>query len=125
MFSQKEKDVFVSSYITAMLWSTGGTVSGVEYETLEEFELSGIARAKCREECYDFLTYAQDLIVSAIKTPGYSIEQAGHDFWFTRVGHGVGYWEKGLGDIGRMLTEASKTFGGVDPYVGDDGLVYI
>jgi hypothetical protein len=25
---------------------------------------------------------------------GYSEEQAGRDFWFTRQGHGVGFWDR-------------------------------
>ena len=39
---------------------------------------------------------------------GYTIEQAGHDFYFTSAGHGVGYWDRGLGDIGRALSDACQ-----------------
>ena len=51
--------------------------------------------------------------------------EAGADFWFTRNGHGVGYWD---GDYpepqATRLDDASKRFGEVWLYVGDDGQLY-
>ena len=38
-------------------------------------------------------------------------ELAGHDFALTRNGHGTGFWDRGLGDIGDMLTEECKPYG--------------
>jgi hypothetical protein len=52
-------------------------------------------------------------------------ERAGHDFWLTRNGHGAGFWDRGLGNIGDSLSEACRAFGSSDLYVGDDGKVYI
>jgi hypothetical protein len=50
--------------------------------------------------------------------------RAGHDFWLTRQGHGTGFWDRGLGDLGGRLTEDAKSFGSADdhtPYdCGDD-----
>lgn len=48
----------------------------------------------------------------------------GHDFWLTRNGHGVGFWDRGLGELGDALSEAAKRQGSCDLYVGDDGLIY-
>jgi hypothetical protein len=49
----------------------------------------------------------------------------GHNFWFTRCGHGAGFWD---GDYpepqASRLTKASEDFGNVDLYVGDDGKIY-
>jgi len=50
------------------------------------------------------------------------LEQAGHDFWLTRNGHGAGYWDRGLGEVGEMLSEAATAFGMVDLFVLDDGI---
>jgi hypothetical protein len=52
-------------------------------------------------------------------------EQVGHDFVLTRNGHGAGFWDRGLGDVGDRLTEACKPYGTADPYVGDDGQLYV
>ena len=40
-----------------------------------------------------------------------SAELAGHDFAFTRNGHGAGFWDRGLGEMGDMLTEECKPYG--------------
>lgn len=44
--------------------------------------------------------------------------QLGHDFWLTRNGHGAGFWDRGLGDVGERLTAAARSYG--DAYVEFD-----
>ena len=64
--------------------------------------------------------------------PGdYDAESAGRDFWYTRNGHGVGFWDRGFtGDAATaadVLTTAldwNGEYGGSDWYRGDDGKVY-
>lgn len=51
-------------------------------------------------------------------------EQAGHDFWLTRNGHGAGFWDSDWPVNGEALTEACESYRQVDLYVGDDGRVY-
>jgi len=50
--------------------------------------------------------------------------QAGHDFWLTREGHGCGFWDGDWPDTGDILTKASKAYGEMYLYVGDDGKIY-
>lgn len=38
-------------------------------------------------------------------------EAAGRDFALTRNGHGAGFWDRGLGDLGERLKRASKPYG--------------
>jgi hypothetical protein len=54
-------------------------------------------------------------------------ERAGYDFYFTRNGAGVGFWEtdKWEDPYGKQLTTAAKKFGSIDGYVGDDDKVYV
>jgi hypothetical protein len=59
-----------------------------------------------------------------IAASGLTAQQVGHDFWLTRNGHGAGFWDRGLGEIGDRLSEAAKVYGGVDLYIGDDGAIY-
>jgi hypothetical protein len=49
----------------------------------------------------------------------------GHDLWLTRNGHGAGFWDRGLGDVGDKLTAIAKRMGSKSLYVGDDGKIYI
>lgn len=52
-------------------------------------------------------------------------EQAGHDFWMTRNGHGVGFWDGDWSEpAGSRLDEITKAFPQVDLYRGDDGRIY-
>ena len=50
--------------------------------------------------------------------------QIAHDFWLTRNGHGAGFWDrysrgtKGAA-VGRMLSELSKNYGGLDVWPVD------
>lgn len=52
--------------------------------------------------------------------------KAGRDFWFTRNGHGRGFWDGDWPEpYATALDEATEAFGEVDVYLGDDGKVYL
>lgn len=53
------------------------------------------------------------------------LEQAAHDFWLTRNGHGTGFWDGDYSEgIGQRLTKASEGFGSFDLYIGDNGQIF-
>ena len=123
-------EIFLAAYVEAMLWSTSGTDQhGEEVESLEGFELSTEAKRKAKEECEQFLFVSQILFLGLPewygKGDGGIYAYAGHDFWLTRNGHGAGFWDRGLGDLGERLTALCKTYGEKDPYVGDDNKIYL
>lgn len=47
----------------------------------------------------------------------------GHDFWLTRNHHGAGFWDRGLGAAGELLTKAAHVYGSVDLWIDDEGKV--
>lgn len=51
-------------------------------------------------------------------------EQVGHDFWLTRNGHGAGFWDRGLREVGQRLTDACRPYGDSNLYLGDDQKIY-
>lgn len=55
----------------------------------------------------------------------YSWGCLGHDLWLTRNGHGVGFWDRGLGELGSDLTLAANRMGEAWVYCGEDGLAYV
>lgn len=64
------------------------------------------------------------------KWGAYDLESVGRDLWFTRNGHGVGFWDRGfIADDARQaaddLTSACEALGECDIYKGDDGKIYI
>lgn len=119
-----EIDTFTMGYLIAALWTDE---AGIEEQGGEaELEkLSEKAVKKAVEDCASFQeTQVADLSLYyseyGPKAPYTSQECAGHDFWFTRNHHGVGFWDRGLGDLGKRLTDASHPYGEVSVVVGDD-----
>lgn len=55
-----------------------------------------------------------------------NIDQMEHDFILTRNGHGCGFWETSdwQAPYGDQLTAICQEIGEIEPYVGDDGLIY-
>jgi hypothetical protein len=79
--------------------------------------------AACIEDCRAFQEANAALLEQACEVDGYSMEGAGRDYWFTRNGHGVGFWDRGLGELGDKLSAACR-YSTVDVYLGDDGKVW-
>jgi hypothetical protein len=109
-------------YIICALWSS---VDDDENPMDDNYDIDDIDEKtliEMREDVADFVQTIEDANIdwSDVLTE----EQFGHDFWLTRNGHGAGFWDRGLGDIGDKLTEHCKAFGAVDLYVGDDGKIY-
>lgn len=124
-------DQFLTAYIEAALWSsTYQTEEDGENFPMDdgEHELAPETEDAMLHDCADFFAYCEEIGIDPIPEydcPQYgNAEKSGHDFWLTRNRHGVGYWDRGLGDVGHNLTEAAHTFGSADLYVGDDGLIY-
>lgn len=115
----------LDAYIKCALWSSYDTLTdddGDEYqESLDYYELAEGVRDELAK---DLLAFVTDPAVSR-DLEGLSDSQIGHDFWLTRNGHGAGFWDRGLGQRGDRLTKATKPYGEVNLYVGDDGLVYV
>lgn len=113
-------DEFARGYFEVMEW-TDCTSDNPELESAEGFgpDFIATATADCAAFCE---SYAADL--SEAETLGEDMHRAGVDFWLTRNHHGAGFWDRGLGEVGKRLTDAAHSYGGVDLYRGDDGLIY-
>ena len=110
---------FAKGYVEAMFFTNGDT--GDEREDLlnnmgvERLTKSAIADIK--RDCEAFLgTIMSDggFVRQWIdRAEGYGDVRAGNDFWFTRQGHGVGYWERKEleGEIGDGLSDVARKFG--------------
>lgn len=126
-------DLFLLGYITAALWSTNdeSTPAGGEpFDTnYSRDDLAPETEKAMREDCEEFIAdNAADLALYAERytlAPNYTVDEcAGHDFWLTRAHHGVGFGDRGLGDLGDRLTTAAQGFGEFDLYLGDDGQIH-
>jgi len=80
------------------------------------------SKIKAYSDIKKFVQYAGDDAVSeAIEENGE--EQLGYDIWFTRNGHGAGFFDRSY-DHEKELEEAAKKLKEVDIYVGDDNKIY-
>lgn len=84
-------------------------------------DLAPAALPRIIADCNKFRDDAKIVACIGDKDP-----QAGHDFWLTRNGHGAGFWDGDWPEPDATYLDArSATFGNVDSYVGDDGLIYL
>ena len=110
---------FAKAYVEAVFFTNGDTGDDNE-SRLNDLGVERLTREAIRDiasDCDSFLgfimpdgCFVRQWLDRLAESHGYSEEQAGHDLWFSRQGHGVGYWDRGLGDAGDALHKAAKTF---------------
>ncbi len=119
-------DKFTKAYIEAALWSSNDDDERPLDDLYNSGDLSPELLASMTADCKAFQTAHAHLWAEtswAFATRDWTAdEQAGHDFWLTRNGHGAGFWDRptlyGRANADR-LTEACKAFAEVDLYVAD------
>jgi hypothetical protein len=123
MNNRKYIEEMTHHYIVAALWSSNDESTPEGGEPLDNNytpeDLAREAKAQALKDCRKFAKQNAKLLENM------KAEHAGHDFWLTRNGHGCGFWDRDLGEVGNKLTDACKKFGGCDAYVGDDGKIYL
>uniref|UniRef100_A0AB74UN24 Uncharacterized protein n=1 Tax=Caulobacter phage BL57 TaxID=3348355 RepID=A0AB74UN24_9VIRU len=84
----------------------GSLPGDVGFSDLAPDTLNAILR-----ECGDFQRDNADALAKAYDHGGvsgdYDEAAAGRDYWYTRNGHGVGFWDRGLADIAEALASAA------------------
>lgn len=125
---------FRAAYIATMLWSSNDESDESGGEPLDrnysESDLAPEALAAIETDCRAFFNAHSDLFSDEYclhHGPDFGIEgHAGHDFWLTRNHHGAGFWDGDWAEpAATILDNAAQAFGTVDPYVGDDGRIYL
>jgi hypothetical protein len=105
---------FVDAYLEAALW----TNQLEKTYGIQDFAQTAVDQAV--KDSNDFiLSNRKDLDEASSDR-----SRHGHDFWLTRNRHGAGFWDRGYGVFGDMLTDAAHAYGEVSVYVGDDEKVY-
>lgn len=112
-------DTVSLAYIEAAAFTDFGTDSDIPSDA--DFAPESIEAA--RNTCADFLRANEDISLAYVNS-GKTWDAFGHDLWFTRNRHGVGFWDRGIGELGELLTEAAHKIGETWTYQGDDDLVY-
>ena len=121
-FNQKQVDQFVNGCIEALYFTDVHEDSDIPMDAV----LSDETIRDIKEDCEIFVNEYASLLNRAIEYGWYDMVQAGRDYWFTRNGHGVGFWDRSElpDELGESLTQASETRPKVDTYLGDDGNIW-
>jgi hypothetical protein len=134
----KNLDTFTKAFIEAFLMDVNENEKQSSEEEREDglnlhlvdYELRDIDPRSLKKIIKDCDKFQKDNI-EAMEKGGDGLddiyERAGYDFYYTRMGHGVGFWEtdKWEDPYGKKLTSAAEKFGSIDGYVGDDKKVYV
>lgn len=113
----------LSAYLECALWSsTQENDSPFDDDFgIEDFSAESIQASE--SEVNDFLGLLESEGIEWREAM--NEEQFGHDFWLTRNRHGAGFWDRGLGELGKTLTSFAHFYGSSYLYVGDDEKVWI
>lgn len=125
LFTEQEKEEFLLHAAVALLWSTTHGEDGNLDDNHGVEDLHPNTRAGLAAGCQDFMNANAEDLIEAQDTFGYSLEQAGHDFILSRNGHGAGFFDRGLEELGDRLQKAAESAGPAEAYLGDDGKIYI
>jgi len=110
-------EIFTNATIEALYFTDTGDIDQPD----SDMELDNETRLDLEADCRSFWSSYGCFIINE---DGQTIEKAGHDFWFTRNGHGVGFWEGHWPVYGDILDKGSKNYGEFQTYLGDDGKIY-
>lgn len=136
-------EAFIDGYVLAALWADCWSLAaqadpqGGESGGCIHLEVPIRVRAKLANDCTAFIDYNLHDLALYCDAMGPWVgtddrghcedppeARAGHDFWLTRGGHGTGFWDRGLGELGERLSEAAKVYNeGPHVYEVEDGMV--
>lgn len=115
-------EAFIDGYAECMIWAN--TYAYDENGEMGESDLyawqapgrwaldafTPAARESIESDCESFAS-GNDRDLRAAVQAGRPADHLGHDFALTRNGHGAGFWDRGLGDVGDRLTSAAHAYG--------------
>lgn len=111
----------LKAFTQATIEALYSTDTGEDGQPPVDADLSDETLADLRADCRSFWRRYGCFVDASDMSP----EQAGHDFWLTRNGHGAGFWDGDWPEpYAEMLTKGSKCYGEFETYLGDDGLIY-
>lgn len=134
-------DAFLNSFLNCALWATGNddgeSIASTHSVTDIHIEAGMKLRQAARVWWLNNKRVLQQIVdENGMYVNGYMIdEMAGNDLWLTMNGHGAGFWDRDfykchnrkgeLIDHKDIFTKHAEFIGGLELYVGDDGLIYI
>lgn len=95
----------------AVTYDTGGDCVEIEGAGLDQLA-PGTLESMAADACRFWIENTES--IRRAEQAGHDLDSVGADFWFTRNRHGVGFWDRGLADLGDTLTRAAEASGECD-----------
>lgn len=126
-FNALHLNAFIAGYFEALYFADSATnCDGETVENVAGVDMTEEAREECRQDCAQFLDLAGDKVnLAIVGSDDYDHTMAGRDFWFSRQGHGAGFWDRGLGLVGDDLHKVAELFGEKHLYINERGLLEV
>lgn len=105
----------LEAYLKCAAWSSNDGV----HESLDSFDFSIEAKVKMEKSLKEFVDLSNEKFSSREDYNQLDAEQFAHDFWLTRNRHGAGFWDRGLGELGELLTDLSHSMGECELYLNE------
>lgn len=129
--SGAEQERIYTGFVEAMLWAEHyfdeqGNDRGAWQDHYDIEDISNDAESQIKADIDGFvnLCEGQGIDLHALDYRTERFANIGHDFYLTRQGHGVGFWDRGFGQVGEELTKWAKTYGSINLY-DSDGEVFV
>ena len=119
--TENSLDQMIDAYITCALWSSVVDEGMPLGDSFTADDLTPDALARIQDDCRTFYIKTSSRYIFDAETP----DQMGHDLWLTRNGHGAGFWDRGLGEVGERLSDLARSMGEQSLEVGDDGRIWV
>lgn len=126
--TDKQMDEIVRGYIVAGLWTTTDdeTLGGEHLDS--EYDASDVNQTSMqtiRELCKRFIDANEDDVVAYLaeqdhvrhQGQGTASDYFGHDLWLSSNGHGAGFFDRDLGELGDRLQKAAQDFDTVGLFI--------
>ena len=105
-----------SSYLECAAWSS----TDENGEPLDSYQFSDKAENRLKADLDKFCEEMTQELDEEYDGAGGTPEQFAHDFWLTRNGHGAGFWDRGLGELGDKLSKMAKVHNSCDLYLNEE-----
>lgn len=125
LFSHDEESEFYGHYLETLVWT--GSISwrtntdefggeeinsdGILDNYISVADLPDDITQAVIPDCRSFIAQYEEYAFYFQNADTLTIGQLAHDFSLTRNGHGAGFWDRGLGELGEWLTVMSRDFG--------------
>ncbi len=104
----------LTGYLNSMLWTE-------EFDddfSIDDIDTSSVDSAK--DDVDKFLDELDDYDLLDELIVQMSYDSIGHDFWLTRNGHGAGFFDRGLEEVGEEISKICNAFGKKYVYVENE-----